>query len=728
MGAESSKQLAQEGPQSQAMDQARTQVARVKAIVGTKDRIDQRAKSMKHGARAVDGGDVEKVLGALNKLLLFNHLDKATQRRIVSDMYEKEVKAGEILIQQGDVGVSASQLYVVKSGKFEVLERRKNVTFRVNVKDTGDCFGEISLMYNCPRSATVAATTDAAVWVLDRDIFRHYVQAAAEEGIGQVELFMNSVPLLGNLTREQKLQLVDAFAEEVYEAGAHIIVEGDVGDKFFVIKEGEAVVVAGGKEVNRLFKSDFFGEQALLNDEPRKATVRAVGQLTVLSLDRATFTAVLGPLQDIMKQEKSAEAVNQRMAKLKPKGSAALRRPGAEVVIKTATPGRDGKNLVVAHGHLDEVQELRKGGTKIVELDGQAKDANTLVLAEGTVLGGGAFSRVSIVTEESTGRTYAMKRMRKSAVVQCPEHVFCEQAITKNVAHPFCIRQYASFQDTYHLYFLFDLMPGGDLMDVLVAEAKVIKYPVPEEGTLRKGCLAQKVKMWQGMSEDLARFYIGSIVLALEYLHNNNIVYRDLKPENLLLDAQGYIKVADFGFGKYIGEDKTYTICGTPDYQAPEVIMRRGTTKAADYWALGVLIFELLVGDPPFKSLTGDPWDTFRRTLSGRFYVPNFISDSAADLIFKLLQVNPEKRLGSGPAGAEDIKRHKWFSRLDWKALEERRLQAPIRPRIRNPLDTSNFDNFDACDVEAPPVPANRLERHAQLWDLWEWIDKPVDK
>mmetsp|Transcript_18134 Transcript_18134/g.45671 ORF Transcript_18134/g.45671 Transcript_18134/m.45671 type:complete len:716 (-) Transcript_18134:454-2601(-) len=680
MGAESSKQLAQEGPQSQAMDQARTQVARVKAIVGTKDRIDQRAKSMKHGARAVDGGDVEKVLGALNKLLLFNHLDKATQRRIVSDMYEKEVKAGEILIQQGDVGVSASQLYVVKSGKFEVLERRKNVTFRVNVKDTGDCFGEISLMYNCPRSATVAATTDAAVWVLDRDIFRHYVQAAAEEGIGQVELFMNSVPLLGNLTREQKLQLVDAFAEEVYEAGAHIIVEGDVGDKFFVIKEGEAVVVAGGKEVNRLFKSDFFGEQALLNDEPRKATVRAVGQLTVLSLDRATFTAVLGPLQDIMKQEKSAEAVNQRMAKLKPKGSAALRRPGAEVVIKTATPGRDGKNLVVAHGHLDEVQELRKGGTKIVELDGQAKDANTLVLAEGTVLGGGAFSRVSIVTEESTGRTYAMKRMRKSAVVQCPEHVFCEQAITKNVAHPFCIRQYASFQDTYHLYFLFDLMPGGDLMDVLVAEAKVIKYPVPEEGTLRKGCLAQKVKMWQGMSEDLARFYIGSIVLALEYLHNNNIVYRDLKPENLLIDMQGYVKMTDFGFVKNVKRgSKTYTLCGTPEYLAPEIIMAKGHGAAADWWALGVLIWELVAGAPPF--MDDDRLAMFRKACAREVSWPKHFSPQLRSLLDRLLDPNPLFRLGSGRGGSAEVRQHPWFAGFDWDGFEARRLPAPYVPK-----------------------------------------------
>jgi cGMP-dependent protein kinase 1 len=111
-----------------------------------------------------------------------------------------------------------------------------------------------------------------------------------------------------------------------------------------------------------------------------------------------------------------------------------------------------------------------------------------------------------------------------------------------------------------------------------------------------------------------------------------------------------------------------------------QVIMKRGTTKAADYWALGVLIFEMLVGDPPFKSLTGDPWDTFRRTLSGRFYVPNFISDQAADLIFKLLQVNPDKRLGSDKRlGADEIKAHRWFSRIDWKALEQKKLPAPFR-------------------------------------------------
>jgi len=188
----------------------------------------------------------------------------------VADTYEKKVAAGDILIQQGDTGTSAAQLYVVKSGKFEVLERRNNVMFKVNTKERGDCFGEISLMYNCPRSATVAATTDAVVWVLERETFKTIVQNVAEESASQVELFLNSVPLLANLSYAEKMELVDAFCEEHFAAGFTVIKEGDAGDKFYIVKDGEASVIKDGKEVNRLFKADFFGEMALLNDEPRK--------------------------------------------------------------------------------------------------------------------------------------------------------------------------------------------------------------------------------------------------------------------------------------------------------------------------------------------------------------------------------------------------------------------------------------------------------------------------
>lgn len=627
--------------------------------------------------------------GALARLLLFNKLDTQLQRKVVAEMFERHVAAGEILIKEGDTGLAAAELYVVKDGKFEVLQRRQGQNMRVNMKERGDCFGEISLMYDSPRSATVAATTDAIVWVLDRSVFRYFVREVQETQVSQVELFLNSVPILSPLTKEERMRLVDALEEKVYDKEDIVIEEGDNGDLFYIVKDGEAIVLQntpqGQRKVNHLFKADFFGERALLSDEPRMATVKAYTKLVCLTLRRDTFTEILGPLENLMAREKSAQVVAQKMAKLQPRGTH-VHRPPAEVLIKRKKKGRNGDTweVVRARGHLDEVQELRKGGTKIVELDGQTKDANTLVLAEGTVLGGGAFSRVSIVTEESTGRTYAMKRMRKSAVVQCPEHVFCEQAITKNVAHPFCIRQYASFQDKYHLYFLFDLMPGGDLMDVLVAEAKVIRRRVPQGGW-QVGCLAPKVKMLQGMGEDLARFYIGSIVLALEYLHNNNIVYRDLKPENVFIDGQGYTKLGDFGFAKVLENgNRTYTFCGTPGYVAPENVLAHGYNYSVDWWGLGVLMYVLLTGRQPFSTpKTDDPMVVMRRIVDESYQIkyPPYLSPQAKDLIARLLERKPAKRLGMLNGRALDIKSHKWFEGMAWEELEARRMVPQRKPR-----------------------------------------------
>ena len=262
------------------------------------------------------------------------------------------------------------------------------------------------------------------------------------------------------------------------------------------------------------------------------------------------------------------------------------------------------------------------------------------MLTEGALLGGGAFSRVSVATEESTGRPYALKRMRKSAVVQCPEHVYCEQAITKNSAHPYCIRQYASFQDKYHLYFLFDLMPGGDLMDVLVAEAKVIRRRVPAK-PWQVACLAPQTKMLQGMPEPLARFYAASIVLALEYLHANRTVYRDLKPENVFVDASGYVKLGDFGFAKVLegGGGRTYTFCGTPGYVAPENVLAHGYNNSVDWWGLGVLLYVLLTGRQPFSSpKTDDPMVVMRRIVDENWGVryPPYLSPAAKVLFFDL--------------------------------------------------------------------------------------------
>lgn len=652
---------------------------RLKAIVGVED--PHKKCATQGNLRKTSGGDTAKILEALASLILFGKLGDDTLKKIAAEMYEKPVHAGDILIQQGDTGISASQLYVVKSGSFEVLERRKGVMFKVNTKEAGQVFGEIAMMYNCPRNATVAATTDGMVWVLDREVFRKSVQDAADQATLQVEVFINSVPLLSKLSKQQKVQLVDAFTEEVYKPGDVVFTEGDMGSKFYIIKEGEVVVVSGDKEVNRLFKADFFGEAALLKDEPRKATVKAVKELTVLSLDRETFVSVLGPYEELMANEKSSETVQSRMAKLH--ASEHGLRPKAEVMMKKMVASHHGQvevKVIHAQGHLDEVQELRRAAAPRATASEAEGDDKKLVLIENELLGEGAFSRVVRVAVESSGRQFAMKRIHKSSVVQCPEHVYYEQHITRNMAHPFCLRQYASFQDPYHLYFLFDLMPGGDLMDVLVAEANVIKYAFE-----KKSLFSSKVKMWKGMDESLAKFYIGSITLALEYIHNHNLVFRDLKPENVLVDSQGFAKLGDFGFAKHVEPgSKTYTFCGTPGYVAPENIMGRGYNQSVDWWTLGVLLYVLLTARQPFTSPRAqDPMEVMRRIVDERWPIkyPPYMSDAAKDLISRLLERKPVKRIGMLQGRAKDIKRHPWFKGFDWTALASRAMNPPRLPR-----------------------------------------------
>ncbi len=259
-------------------------------------------------------------------MLLFNHLDAAQQGAIVRSMYERPVAAGEILIQEGDTGMAAAELYVVKGGEFEVLQRRRGVNLRVNMKRRGETFGEVSLLYDCPRSATVAATQDAVVWVLERDVFRQHVRRGQEAAASQLELFLNQVPILAPLSKAEKLRLLDAFEERTYPAGATVVRQGEPGDLFYVIKEGEATVLqapegagasgAGDKpprRVNQLFRSDFFGEAALLTSAPRTASVVAVTRLVCLTLDRENFISMLGPMEQLMGREKSPHVVGARL-------------------------------------------------------------------------------------------------------------------------------------------------------------------------------------------------------------------------------------------------------------------------------------------------------------------------------------------------------------------------------------------------------------------------------
>jgi serine/threonine protein kinase len=257
----------------------------------------------------------------------------------------------------------------------------------------------------------------------------------------------------------------------------------------------------------------------------------------------------------------------------------------------------------------------------------------------GVTLGTGSFGRVRFVTHKTTGSHWAIKMLKKAEVIrlQQVEHMLSEKAILACLDHPFIVKLAGTFQDKKYLYMVLEYIVGGEFFTHL-RKAGRFENPV-------------------------AKFYAAQIVTVFEYLHNQDFIYRDLKPENLLLDVEGYVKITDFGFAKRVAF-KTYTLCGTPEYIAPEVLLNKGHGKGVDWWTLGILIFEMLGGQPPF--VDDDPMGIYQQILAGKVNFPRFFERNAKNLIKKLLTADLTKRFGCLKNGAEDIRKHKWFSGLDY--------------------------------------------------------------
>ncbi|KAK4798178.1 hypothetical protein SAY86_030504 [Trapa natans] len=344
-----------------------------------------------------------------------------------------------------------------------------------------------------------------------------------------------------------------------------------------------------------------------------------------------------------------------------------------------------------------------------------------------TIIGRGAFGEVRLCREKESGNIYAMKKLKKSEMVKRGqvEHVRAERNLLAEVASHYIVKLYYSFQDADYLYLIMEYLPGGDIMTLLMRE--------------------------DTLTESVARFYIAQSVLAIESIHKHNYIHRDIKPDNLLLDKHGHMKLSDFGLCKpldcatlsVIDENKmmddgsstdamdidqhlhdtdngsswkspheqlqhwqmnrrtlAFSTVGTPDYIAPEVLLKKGYGVECDWWSLGAIMYEMLVGYPPFYS--DNPITTCRKIVHWRnqlkFPDDAKISPMAKDLICRLL-CNAEHRLGSG--GAKDIKAHPWFSGIKWDKLYE--IEAAFKPEVNGELDTQNFMKFDELD---PPTSA----------------------
>lgn len=295
----------------------------------------------------------------------------------------------------------------------------------------------------------------------------------------------------------------------------------------------------------------------------------------------------------------------------------------------------------------------------------------------GVTLGTGSFGRVRFVTHKTTGSHWAMKILKKAEVIrlQQVEHIMSEKTILAQSLHPFIVHLSCCFQDKRHLYMVLEYVIGGEFFTHLRNAGR--------------------------LDTPSARFYAAQVTVIFEYLHSSDVIYRDLKPENLLLDKQGYIKITDFGFAKRV-VFKTYTLCGTPEYIAPEVLLNKGHGKGVDWWTLGILLYEMVVGQPPF--VDDDPMGIYQQILNGKLNFPRFIEKGAKSLIKKLLIADLTKRFGCLKAGADDVKKHKFFSGHDFDAMLKRTMIAPVVPLVKDDKDTSNYDQYPDSN-EQPPIP-----------------------
>jgi len=714
----------------------------------------------------------EERAALLDSIPLLKELGTKIQIRLMNTATVKEFKNGDCLHKKND---PILHILVVKEGVLQLKDDDKLVSKLVS----GDSFGEASLKRLTRSPVSVIAQGECKIWVIATKRMRDTLRkskvisgfedkrkaikgdatadilktkslaptnksAKSDAEKAQIREALSHAPIFGNLQDFQLKEIAMEMWSIDVVAGRSLVVQGEPGDFFYIVADGELKVLKNGRKIDTIKSGGAFGELALLYGTKRNATVQAVTPCTCWALDRYTFRKILVSsqtmrlktmenflksvpiLKTLRKNElaKLAEALREETFYDKDmvmkegdedtqkfyliwKGKAVVMKAGKSVgelqrgdyfgeraLLKNAPRAA----TVIAQGDEEALVCLTLKRADFTALLGQLSElmSRSIVKQESTktftkykhsvkredpdivnlkcedlkpivVMGKGAFGTVFLVKNIKNNKSYALKQV-KMETKRGHSHlaqIKMERDIMLKLDNVFLIKLYVTFVSKAHLYFLLEPCMGGELFTIL----------------RDKGALP----------EDYARFYAACVIIAFEYMHSLDIIFRDLKPENLLIFNNGYIKVADFGFAKVI-EDRTFTLCGTPDYLAPEVISGVGHGKGADWWAIGILLFEMVHAFPPFYAET--PMQTYKKIMRESPKYPYTFTKKLKDLISKLLMKRVSQRLGVTKGGAAKIRAHEWFKKLDWEKHANLKTKPPMMPKIKSDTDCSNFDNY----------------------------------
>ncbi|KAG7398629.1 WD repeat-containing protein 63 [Phytophthora boehmeriae] len=642
-----------------------------------------------------------RLLEALTKTnWLFRQLTQAQKDDIFAVMERITVQEGDMVIRQGDPG---DKFYIVESGDYQVSVRGadggpENIVHTYTQPPVAPgamgtdfqpaSFGELALMHNSPRSSSVKALSAGVLWAIDCRAFRRVFIKAPTPVLVQT---LKKVDVLKTLNKAQLERLANNLTEVVYHDGDYIINQGDVGDTFYVIQEGAVICTiweddpAAGpgkkrtsREVLRLKKNQYFGERALLNDAPRAANVISVGRTKLLQVGRREFEEVLGSLQDMIEADRQ-----QREA-----------RHNFETAVKNlifSPTAAGGRRNSLAMGPL-RPQDMRFRYVL------QPTDFGFLAIFQGV----SDTRRFFTVNVFSLQQVAADRRGDEAA-----RYVTTHKTIRLDT--PLVPEMVASWRDDCALYLSFDTVMVTDLGAILADEP---------HGRFEK--------------EETARMFAAQALLMLEYIHQAGYAYRNLSSENVMVDTRGYLQLHDFRHMKRLpDETRTYTICGTPEYMAPEMVSARGHTSSADIWSLGILIYEMLCGRTPFalssSAANEDSKDSEERPTGGSSsklsssegtsrltnekdvimavyskisrhnkgaltFTRSDVSPDAMDLVQQLLDPFPDDRLGGQGIvdigkGGSVIRAHPWFDGIDWVVLASKTVDREYAGPLAKLLD-----------------------------------------